>query len=144
MIFNEFTLLFGIFISAFVSATLLPIPTSSELAFIGLMTHKPHLSEMALIIATLGNSAGSLTSYFIARKLPEKYQQRLSPRTLQRVQRHGAPILALAWLPIVGDLLPLAAGWLRLNVWQCVLWIVLGKLARYAFLYFMAMYFQAA
>lgn len=142
MTFNDFSLLLGLFASAFLSATL--FPASSELAFVGLITHKPHLGEMALIIATLGNSAGSLTSYFIARKLPEKHQQRLSPRTLQRTQRYGAPILALAWLPIVGDLLPLAAGWLRLNVWQCVLWIVAGKLARYAFLYFTAMYFQAA
>jgi membrane protein YqaA with SNARE-associated domain len=37
-------------------------------------------------------------------------------------------------VPLVGDVLVIIAGWLRLNAWHCLLWIALGKAARYAVL----------
>ena len=46
----------------------------------------------------------------------------------------------LPWLHVAGNherqvlQLPLAAGWLRLAFWPCVLWITLGKASRYALL----------
>ena len=36
-----------------------------------------------------------------------------------------------SWVPFVGDPLCVAAGWLRLNPWLAVLFIALGKFARY-------------
>ena len=48
-----------------------------------------------------------------------------------RVQQWGSPILLFSWVPIIGDALCVAAGWLRLNVWQCALFMALGKFARY-------------
>ena len=53
-----------------------------------------------------------------------------SPAT-RWLQRFGAPALALAWLPIGGDLLCVVAGFMRLPWWQCALWMLLGKLGRY-------------
>jgi len=47
------------------------------------------------------------------------------------VQRYGSPALLLSWVPIVGDPLCVAAGWLRLNPWLATLFIALGKFARY-------------
>lgn len=135
-------LLLGLFASAFLSATLLP--ASSEVAFVAFISQHDDWAIAALTVATIGNSAGSLSSYFIARKLPEKHQQRIPPKILQHTQRYGASVLILAWLPIVGDALPLAAGWLRLNVWRCAFWIILGKWGRYAFLWLTVQGFQAA
>ena len=43
----------------------------------------------------------------------------------------GAPVLALAWLPFIGEALVLAAGWLRVNWCQALLWQGLGRLVRY-------------
>jgi len=40
--------------------------------------------------------------------------------------------LLFAWLPFVGDLLCVAAGWLRLNPWQVAIFMLIGKFARYA------------
>jgi membrane protein YqaA with SNARE-associated domain len=47
------------------------------------------------------------------------------------VQRYGAPVLLLAWLPVVGDPLCAVAGWLRLPFWSCVVYIAIGKFGRY-------------
>jgi membrane protein YqaA with SNARE-associated domain len=50
---------------------------------------------------------------------------------LGTVKRYGAPALLLAWLPIVGDALCVAAGWLRLH-WAAALgFMAAGRLARY-------------
>ena len=38
-------------------------------------------------------------------------------------------------LPIIGDALPLAAGWLRLNALHCAIILIAGKLLRYAMIY---------
>jgi membrane protein YqaA with SNARE-associated domain len=39
--------------------------------------------------------------------------------------------LLLAWVPLIGDALCLAAGWLRLHWWQAALFMAMGKFARY-------------
>ena len=62
---------------------------------------------------------------------------RLPPQTakfanaVSKVRRYGTPALLLAWTPLLGDALCLAAGWLRLNPWQAVLFMAIGKFARY-------------
>ncbi len=52
-------------------------------------------------------------------------------RTQAWVHRFGAPILLLSWLPIVGDPLCAVAGWLRLPWLSCLIFILIGKFARY-------------
>jgi membrane protein YqaA with SNARE-associated domain len=52
-------------------------------------------------------------------------------KQLAAVRKHGAPALLLAWAPIIGDALCAAAGWLRLPWLPCLLWMALGKGARY-------------
>ena len=43
----------------------------------------------------------------------------------------GAPVLLLSWVPLIGDALCVAAGWLRLYWLPCALFMALGKFARY-------------
>ena len=45
--------------------------------------------------------------------------------------RWGSPLLLLSWVPFVGDLLCVAAGWLRLHWLPCGLFMALGKFVRY-------------
>jgi membrane protein YqaA with SNARE-associated domain len=52
-------------------------------------------------------------------------------RGLQAMQKYGSPALLLSWVPIIGDPLCVAAGWLRLNPWLAALFMGLGKFARY-------------
>jgi membrane protein YqaA with SNARE-associated domain len=53
---------------------------------------------------------------------------------VQRLRRWGPPALVLSFLPLVGDALVLAAGWLKLPFWQSMFWIAVGKGARYLLL----------
>ena len=41
------------------------------------------------------------------------------------------PALLLAWAPLIGDALCVAAGWLRLHWLPCCLFMAIGKFVRY-------------
>jgi membrane protein YqaA with SNARE-associated domain len=52
-------------------------------------------------------------------------------KAVQWLRRYGASATLLAWLPIVGDALCVAAGWLRIH-WAAALgFMAAGRLARY-------------
>ncbi|MCX7145622.1 MAG: DedA family protein [Sulfuritalea sp.] len=115
----------GLFLASFLSATLLP--GGSEAVLFAVIRMHPEQMASALVLATLGNTLGGMTTYFMGRLLP----QHLAPEKSALTKRHGPPILLLAWTPIVGDALCAAAGWLRLPPIPCALWMALGKAARY-------------
>jgi membrane protein YqaA with SNARE-associated domain len=115
----------GLFLASFLSATLLP--GGSEAVLFAVIKLHPEQTLPALVLATLGNTLGGMTTYFMGRLLP----QHLAPEKSALMRRHGPPILLLAWAPIVGDALCAAAGWLRLPPIPCALWMAIGKAARY-------------
>lgn len=115
----------GLFLSSFLAATLLP--GGSEAVLFGVLKLNPDLLWPALALATAGNTLGGMSSYLLGRILPQRKQT----RGLDWVSRHGSPVLLLAWLPLIGDALCVAAGWLRLNAFQVLLFMAAGKLARY-------------
>jgi membrane protein YqaA with SNARE-associated domain len=115
----------GLFLSSFLAATLLP--GGSEAVLFGVLKLNPGLLWPALTLATLGNILGGMSSYLIGRILPE----RKPAKWLGFVHRYGSPALLLAWAPLIGDALCIAAGWLRLNVVYVALFMAVGKLARY-------------
>jgi membrane protein YqaA with SNARE-associated domain len=84
---------------------------------------------LAVAVATVANTAGGMTSYLVGRLIPQR-----SPdaRALAWVRRHGAPITFLAFLPIIGDALVFAAGWLRIHWLGALAFSAAGRLARYA------------
>ena len=111
--------------ASFLASTLIPI--SSEAALFAVLKLYPDLVWPALAVATLGNTLGGLTTYLIGRYIGSK-----KPLTqLGRVKRYGSPLMALAWLPFVGDGLCLAAGWVKLNWVAVALWSGAGRFARY-------------
>jgi membrane protein YqaA with SNARE-associated domain len=69
-----------------------------------------------------------MTSYLIGRLIP---QRGFNPRALAWVRRHGAPATFLAFLPIIGDALCLAAGWLRVHWLGALAFMAAGRFARY-------------
>lgn len=119
------TSLWTLFASSFLAATLLP--GGSEAVLYGVLRLHPDLAWTAVGVATVGNTLGGLSSYLIGRLLPQgKPLQGLS-----LVRQYGSPVLLLSWVPIIGDALCVAAGWLRVNGALATLYIALGKLARY-------------
>ncbi|AOF80716.1 hypothetical protein BSY238_1633 [Methyloversatilis sp. RAC08] len=115
----------GLFIVSFLSATILP--GGSEPLFMAVVTAHPEQREAAVLLATVGNTAGGMASYWMGRLIPG----RALPERLEFVRRHGTPVLLLSWTPFIGDALCVAAGWLRLPPWRSALMMSLGKGARY-------------
>ena len=126
--------LWGLFLSAFVSSTL--FPGGSEVV-LGVLAAERHYDPWLLLaIASLGNTLGALTTWLLGCLLARRFplDGRLSAnqqRAVARLRRWGSPALLLSWLPVVGDPLCFAAGFLRLPFFASLLFIALGKVARY-------------
>ena len=112
--------------ASFIAATL--VPFSSEAVLFGYLKLHPGNAALAVALATLGNTAGGMTTYLIGRLVPEK---KPDTKALAWLHRYGAPATFFAWLPIVGDALCAAAGWLRVNWLAALLFMAAGRLARY-------------
>ena len=125
----------GLFIAAFLAATILPL--SSELILISLLLSGLPLFSL-LIAATTGNVLGSLTNYAIGYwastgLIPRwfKLSEKEFVQAEQRFQRWGLLSLCFAWVPIIGDPLTVVAGILRIRLLWFVLLVTAGKLLRY-------------
>ncbi len=119
----------GVFGASFLASTIVPL--SSEAVLFAFLKLYPDQSAMALALATLGNTLGGLTSYAIGRLLPARAQKRIDARLLDKLRRYGSPLMFFAWLPVVGDALCIAAGWLRLNWIAVTAFMAAGRLLRY-------------
>lgn len=123
-------------LSAFLSSTLLP--GSSEVVLVLLARQGGWHPQALLWTAALANTLGALTTYGMGWLAAAGFRgpARVNPdaTALARLRRWGYPALLLSWVPLIGDALCLAAGWLRLH-WLPVAGLVwTGKFARYGVL----------
>jgi membrane protein YqaA with SNARE-associated domain len=146
MIVNAEAGLLGLLLSSFLAATLLP--GGSEVVLVALLMVHPEQTGVALLLATLGNTLGGMTTYGMGRLIPEKVgvggTARFSIRHTATLERWGPAALLLSWVPLVGDALCAAAGWLRLPLLPCLLWMAAGKAARYAVIVLLAARFNGS
>ncbi len=123
----------SVFLVAFVSATLLPM--GSEPFVFGLVKLNPDLFWSAIVVATAGNTLGGALTWAMGYGAERAYERvkhkPMELRALQWLERFGPKACLLSWLPVVGDPLCAVAGWLRLPFWPCVLYMAIGKFARY-------------
>jgi membrane protein YqaA with SNARE-associated domain len=122
-----------VFVVSFISATLLPL--GSEPVVFGLVKLSPELLWPSIGVATIGNTLGGALTWAMglaSHKVVDHYQHsKHHLRALDWLERIGPKACLLAWLPIVGDPLCGVAGWLKLPFWPCLLYMAIGKLARY-------------
>lgn len=122
-----------LFVVAFVSATLLPL--GSEPALFGLLKLNPDLFWPAILVATAGNTLGGALTWWMgygAHKVADKYSHSSHHlRAIAWLERLGPKACLLSWLPLVGDPLCAVAGWLRMPFWPCMVYMSIGKFARY-------------
>ena len=125
----------GLFFSAFISSTIAPGGSEAVLAY---MVSEGHYEVQQLVfVAAIGNTLGAMTTWGLgmlaARKfpaealLPEKKQN-----ALNLVKKRGVWVLFFSWLPVIGDALCFAGGWLKLPLLPACLVILSGKFGRYA------------
>lgn len=125
--------LFGLFVICFISSTIIPFP--SEAAVIYFLT-TDESAFLVLSIATLGNSLGGSTNYFLG-KFGRKFISKKHPRAERFVQRFGVWSALFAWLPFIGDPLMLVLGFYRTAMTMTFLLMTLGKFLRYLILFFL-------
>ena len=133
--------IWGLFVSAFISATVAPGGSEAVLAY--LVSENKQKMEFLVFVATIGNTLGALTTwglgvvaatkYPLEKMLPEKKQT-----SLKCVKKWGSWVMLFSWLPVIGDGLCFAGGWLRLSLFYSLVAIIIGKAFRY---YLVAVFF---
>ena len=125
----------GLFVAAFLAATVLPLSSEIVLASL-LLAGLPPLSVVA--VATVGNVLGSLVNYglgyWLGAALARKCLKMSEAEFInaeRRYRKYGVLSLLLAWAPIIGDPLTVMAGILRVRLPWFVLLVTAGKLLRY-------------
>ena len=126
----------AMFVSAFVSATLLPF--ASETVLVAELRNGLGSTAALVTTATVGNVAGSTVNWWMGCSLQRFEGRRWFPfkpgdiqRATERFRGRGAWILLLSWLPVIGDPLTLVAGVLRVPLATFVTLVTIGKAARY-------------
>ena len=128
----------GLFISALLAGSI--VPFSSELVLVALV--KLGLPPTAcLISAALGNTVGGMTCYYMGRlgKISwiEKYfkvKKEKVDKMVNFLQGKGAIMAFFAFLPAIGEVISIALGFMRSNIWLTVASMFAGKLIRYILL----------
>jgi membrane protein YqaA with SNARE-associated domain len=130
------TLLASLFVSAFLSATLLP--GTSEITLSGMIAagHVPVVA--AILVATIGNTLGSCLNWGIGRFFAGFRSHRWFPVPASRFdyysdwyKRWGVWSLLMSWVPVIGDPLTVIAGAARTPIVIFTLIVFIAKGIRY-------------
>ncbi|UWR27765.1 DedA family protein [Sulfitobacter sp. S223] len=126
----------GLFASALVAATVLPM--QSEAVLTGLLAAGGRSVGLLITVATVGNVLGSIVNWYLGRALLRFKERRWFPSSdtqLERAQRwyarYGRWSLLGSWLPIVGDPLTVVAGVMREPLVPFVVIVTIAKAGRY-------------
>ncbi len=135
--------LFGLFLATFLSATILPFSSEAILLFFLTKGVDP---TICLSIATLGNSLGGASNYFIGRLGNPLWLKRIGVKenTISKnekwIYKYGSRIAFFSWVPFLGDPLLVVLGYFRSNLINTLMWMILGKLLRYVLVYLIYYY----
>ncbi len=123
------------FVAAFLAGSFFPF--SSEVVMLGLLAAGTDPSDL-LLWGTAGNTIGSLFNYGVGSLGRDEWISRYTkvpPEKLERgkrwVRRYGAWAGLLAWLPLLGSVITVAMGFLRVKLLYAMTAVAIGKYLRY-------------
>ena len=129
----------ALFVGSLLASTL--VPGGVEGLLVLLVQQETYGLLSLFLVATVGNTLGGIITFCIGVLFRRGLDNERHPRlrkwfsldsgAVARVRRHGAPILLLSWMPLIGDPLCLAGGFIGLRFWLSAWMIALGKAARY-------------
>ena len=130
--------LIGLFIAAFIAATILPL--SSEALLLVIIASTDQIM-IPVLVASAGNISGSFLNYFLGWKGNRLVLNKLFRLTeneiekaSQRFIKYGSFSMLFAWVPIIGDPLTVVAGLFKMNIWIFTILVSIGKFSRYVIL----------
>jgi membrane protein YqaA with SNARE-associated domain len=125
----------GVFVAAFLAATVLPFSSEAVLTGVLLAGAAPWPCFFA---ALGGNFLGGMSCYWVGMQGKTEWTVkylRMDADKLQRIQRQiqrrGVWAAFFVFLPGVGDFIAVALGFLRCNVWWVAVFMMAGKALRY-------------
>ncbi|MDR1729126.1 MAG: DedA family protein [Prevotellaceae bacterium] len=126
---------FGLFLASFLAATILPFSSEVVLSILLGYGFDP---VACLAAASIGNTLGGMTCYWIGllgkvewmeKYLKIKYEK---VEKMQHWMKHkGSALALLTFLPVVGDVIAVALGFMRSNAWYVLFFMFIGKTLRY-------------
>ena len=133
---SELTGYGGLFLAAFVAATILPAQSEALLTWLILTGN--YSVALLVVVASIGNVLGSVVNWGLGRFVERFRDARwfpVSPAQLARAERwyerYGIWSLLLSWVPIIGDPITVAAGVLRAPLLTFLALVTLAKTGRY-------------
>lgn len=125
----------GMFFAAFLAGSFFPF--SSEAVMLTLLAAGADPGEL-LLWGTAGNTLGSVFNYGVGSLGRDEWIERwtkVSPEKLEKgkrwVRRYGAWAGLLAWLPLLGSVITVAMGFLRVKFIYAMINVAIGKYIRY-------------
>ena len=123
-----------LFLFSFLAATI--IPFSSEAHFALIIEEQNFIA--AVIVATLGNTLGGLTSYLLGwlakwRWIEKhlKVKEEKVNKFKVKIQKYGAWMGLLCWLPFIGDIIAVGLGIFKVHPIKVAITMTIGKAFRY-------------
>ena len=127
----------GLFLTAFLAATILPF--SSEAVLAGLSAAGGFEAVWLWGVATAGNTLGAMVNWVLGRWCLHWQDRKwfpFKPQDLEKADnwfaKWGVWSLLLSWVPIIGDPITFAAGFLRVKFWLFSVLVLMAKGGRYA------------
>ena len=129
----------GLFLVALLAATILPM--GSEPVLVGLLLNGTYSTIALLVVATVGNVAGSVLNWVLGRYARRFQGRRWFPANAAQMARaeawylrYGKLSLLLSWVPVIGDPITVVAGALRTPLLTFTVLVTFAKAARYVVL----------
>lgn len=132
------------FITAFSSATLIPMGSEAVLLY---NLEQGYNLYLLFFTAVIGNTLGAFVNYYLGLKgeeflIRKKYlKEKFINKYKTKFDKYGALMLLFAWVPVVGDGFTFIAGMLKYNMLKFFIFVFLSKFFRYiAVIYFYYLY----
>ena len=126
---------FGLFVASFLAATV--VPFSSEVVFSAMVFGGLH-AWTCVLVATAGNWLGGMTSFYIGRlgkiEWVEKFlhiKKEKIEKFVDKFSRFGDWFVFFSFVPFVGDVIAVAAGFFRGRWWVVAIAMLLVKFVLY-------------
>lgn len=136
----------GLFLGSLMAATI--VPFSSDVLLLGMLGLGGDVVT-TVVVASLGNWSGGMISFAMGWlgkwEWIEKYlkvKQSTLIKQKSKIDKYGALLAFLSWLPMVGDLFAIGLGFYKLNPWKVAIYMLIGKSFRFVMWALLMVYFQ--
>ena len=127
--------LWGLFVGAFLAASV--VPFSADVLYVTVL-HMTSNPWACLAVASLGNWLGSLTTFGLGwlgrwdwiEKHFKVTREKLEKQKVY-IDKYGVWLALVSWFPIVGDVFSLALGFYKTNPWFTAFLFLAGRTLRF-------------